>query len=152
MLQDILGLVTKIASGEVANNDNVSDDHKAAISEIAFNAIAGGLSGDAVAGNISGVGNILQGVSEKSGSNALDGILQTVGNSITEKLGIDPSVANNLASSIVPKVMEAISGKVNDPNDKTCNVASVLGMFMKHDDKSQSGGLMNMIGGFLGAK
>ena len=47
--------------------------------------------------------------------------------SLGSKFGVDPSAAQNIAVSLIPKVLEMMQSKTNDPNDSSFDINDLMG-------------------------
>jgi len=130
MLEELFSLVKNAASQSVINNNDVPNEQNEEVVAEATNTVASGLR-NMVAGG--GVQNLLQmfgsGKSGKSGllSNPL--VSMMIGhfaNKLMSKFKLGSGQANNVATSLIPSVMESLINKTNDPNDSKFSLEGLL--------------------------
>ena len=130
MLEELFSLVKNAASQSVINNNDVPNEQNDEVVAEATNTVASGLR-NMVAGG--GVQNLLQmfgsGKSGKSGllSNPL--VSMMIGhfaNKLMSKFKLGSGQANNVATSLIPSVMESLINKTNDPNDSKFSLEGLL--------------------------
>ncbi len=89
------------------------------------NSIVETLKAQVTSGNLSSITDMF-----KSGNVNASGINSSVQNNVVtdlmKKFGIDNAQASNIASTLLPKVMEQFVSKTNDPNDKSFDVTSIM--------------------------
>ena len=143
MLDNILNIVKEVAANTVNNNADVPSEKKDLVVDTATDAISKGL-----INNIGSLSGLLGG---KGGSNAiLDTIQKSVVGTLVEKTGLNPGVANGLISTILPAVIGALKGKIDD-KDSGFSLDSVLGALGQSDKKSGgAGGILGAIGKLFG--
>ena len=130
MLEELFSLVKNAASQSVINNNDVPNEQNEEVVAEATNTVASGLR-NMVAGG--GVQNLLQmfgsGKSGKSGllSNPL--VSMMIGhfaNKLMSKFKLGSGQANNVATSLIPSVLESLINKTNDPNDSKFSLEGLL--------------------------
>lgn len=145
MLDSIIGYVKQFVGDAISNNPAIPDDKKDLAAQTASSALVDGFKEHFTSENRFGVTELFSG----RGYSITDGLRKTVGDALTEKVGLSADVANDVSSSIVTRIIEAISKKVNDPNEKEFYVESVLAAFIG-DKTDEKGGLLGAIGRFFG--
>ena len=138
MLDNILNLVKEHVGDIISQNSDVPEEKKGQAVEATTHAIKSGL-----LDNISGLTGLFTGNGDSSIINKVENV---VSNTLTSKVGLSAVTASSIASSVVPTIINAISGKIQDPNDKGFNLESVIGALTGGKD----GGLLNKIEGFFG--
>lgn len=145
MLDSIISLVKNYTQEAIANNASVPDEKKGAAVEAATTAIAQGFEQHLTPSNLSSVTDLFSGNS--GGGNAIATSLQSmVSNALTSKVGLSSGIASGIAGSLIPVIVNALSKKVNDPNEKGFNIESMIGAV---SGKSGSG-ILGSIGKLFG--
>lgn len=139
MLDNILDLVKNVAGETIANNAEVPADKKDITIQTTTSAVTDGLKNN--------IGNIAGLFGSGDSSALINNIEDTVVSTLVEKVGLNSNTANSIASAVIPAVVKALSGKVNDPNDKGFSLESVVEAF---GGGSGIGGLLGKIGGLFG--
>jgi hypothetical protein len=130
MLEELFSLVKNAAGNSVINNADVPNEQNNEVVAEATNTVASGLR-NMVAGG--GLQNLLQlfgsGKSGKGGllSNPL--VSMMIGhfaNKLMSKFKLGSGQANNVATSLIPSVMESLINKTNDPNDSKFSLEGLL--------------------------
>lgn len=140
MLDNILDLVKNEVSSAISQNIDIPDNQKAQAVEATTNAVKDGFTN-----NLSGLTSLFSGGGDGS---IIDKIKDLVSGALTSKVGLNADTASSIASSIVPTIVSAISGKIQDPNSKGFNLESVIGAFTGGESPS-AGGLLGKIAGFF---
>lgn len=129
MLDNILNIVKDKASDAIFSNSAVPQDKKQQTVETTTRALADGLKQNLHIGNLSQLSGLFGGGNASSANPLMNNIQTTVANELTQKVGLSPVIATTIAATVVSAVMKAISGKVNDPNDKGFNLESLVNTF-----------------------
>ncbi len=87
-----------------------------------------------------------------AGAKATSGLESGVVSALTSKVGLNPAVAQKIASVVIPAVMTLFRKKVDDKNEPGFDLQSMLGSLTGGGAKSSGGGVMEMIGGIFGKK
>lgn len=135
MLNNIFSIVKEVAQNAVANNTDIPRDKKNEVVETTAGAITTGLTS-----NLSNLSDLF---SSSGGGNIVDTIQKTVVTTLSEKLGLDASIANGIATSVVPAVVSALSGKINDSKEEGFNLESIVGALSGSKDKE--GGILSSL-------
>ncbi len=169
MLDELEKLVEQHASTHIINNPAIPDQHnKAAIKDVATQ-IFNGLQSQASSGNLTQIISMFQGGGGSSLSNypIVSNIISSVAGSLTSKFGVSPQAAQNIASGLLPTVMNQLVSKTNNPSDCSFDLGGILqtvsgnsgldvgGLISKVTDNSGGsllGGLGSMLGGLFGKK
>lgn len=161
MFENLLNLVKENAGEAIVNNPAIPNEHNdAAISQTATgimdalkSQIASGKGAD-VAGLLSSSGNI-------SSNPMVANIVQSVAGGLMSKFGLDATAANGIVSSMVPNILNSLTKKTNDPNDKSFDLQGILssvgggnidvaGLIGQVAGGNASGGLGGLIGKLFG--
>ncbi len=139
MLDNILGLIKNTVSSGILNNSIVPDSKKEQAVETTTQAMANGLKQNLNLGNIGNLMSLFgKGNNTAATTNPITNNLQnTVASSLVKEVGLSQTIATAIAATVVPMVMKAISGKVEDPNEKGFNLESLVHSFTGHSDNNQ---------------
>lgn len=168
MLDQLLNLVKEQAGDAIVNNPAIPNQHNDEAINMASSSIFDALKGQASSGGIGNLLNMFSGGGASAGSNPLvSSVVSNLASQYAQKFGISPAIANTVASSLIPMVMEKFVNKTNDSNDNSfdlngivssltgkgeSDIASLIGQFTGGGQSQQpsSGGLGSLIGGFFG--
>ncbi|NDV66742.1 DUF937 domain-containing protein [Bacteroides sp. 224] len=142
MLDGILNLVKETVIKSISNNENVPEAKRADAVNVTTEAVTNGLKENLTLGNLSNITDLFKKGSSATKNPITNNIIEMVTSSLIQKIGLSQSVANMISTTVVPMVMKAISGKVNDPNEKGFSIESIL--------ESVSGGKADGLLGKLG--
>lgn len=143
MLDSIINLVKDEALKAITNNSNVPADKKEAAVEATASSILDGLKDQFTPDNLSGILNLADGGAGDS-SSLTSSLEKFVTSSLTEKVGLSPSIAGSIASTVIPAVVGLISKKHNDSND-SFDIESLVKSFT-----GNKGGILGAISSFFG--
>ena len=131
MLEELLNLVKGSARETVINNPDVPNEHNNEVIAEATNTVASGLR-NMVAGG--GLQNILSLFSNKEGADSKNLLSNPMVNmmighfagKLMSKFNLGSSQANNVASSLIPNVMNNLINNTNDPDNSTFSIDNLL--------------------------
>lgn len=154
MLDNILNIVKSTVSNVVSGSEEVPQEKKYQTVETATSAVADGLKRNFNVGNTSNLINLFVGNNASSSNPIMGNIQNSVVSELVKKVGLPQSAANMVSAKIVPMIMSAISGKVNDPNEKGFDIQSLVRTFSgttttpaeQHEDTNILSGLKNIFG------
>lgn len=129
MMNDILDLIKNTVGNSINTTKEVPEEKKAATVDTMANALTDGLKSNFTLDNILNIKDLFSKKASVEKNPITNNITETVASSLMQKIGLSPQVANMLSSTVVPLVMKALSGKVNDPNAKGFDIESLIGMF-----------------------
>ncbi len=142
MLNNILETVKEIATNTVNNNTDVPADKKNLVVNTATDSIASGL--------MDNIGDLAGLFAGKGGNNAIMGTIQkTVVNALMQKAGLNSGIATNLVSTLLPAVISALSGKI-DNKEGGFSLESVLGALGGDKKGSGLGDALSSLGKLFG--
>lgn len=152
MLDNILGLVKNTVSSGILNNSIVPENKKEQTVETTTKAMATGLKQNLSLDNIGNMMSLFgKGNNTATNSNPITYNLQnTVASSLVKEVGLSQTIATAIAATVVPMVMKAISGKIEDPNEKGFNLESLIHSFSGQSTNNQETGSGNNILNTLG--
>lgn len=130
MLEELFSLVKSVAANSVVNNPEVPNEQNDEVVAEATNTVASGLR-NIVAGG--GVQNLLQmfgsGNSGKAGLMNNPLVSMMIGhfaNKLMSKFRMGSGQANNVATGLIPSVVEGLINKTNDPNNNQFSLEGLL--------------------------
>lgn len=147
MLQNLIQLVKDNAGEAIINNPAVPNEQNDAAIEATAGSIFDSLKNQFTNGGgmemITGLFNDNNDASSNpvSGNVANDAIAGLV-----KKIGLPEGAAAGIVSQLVPKVMDILKSKTNDPNDNSFDLQGIIGSLTGGD----SGNLINKVKGMFG--
>ncbi|HWW43319.1 hypothetical protein [Pedobacter sp.] len=142
MLENLKQLVTESAQDAIVNNSEVPNEHNEAAIQAASGSIFDTLKDQLSSGNI---GSLIDAF--KGGDVANSDVAQQATSSFTDKLaglGINAESAKNIASSLIPGILDKFVNKTNDPNDSSFDIKDVLSKISGPDGKFQLSDLTDL--------
>ncbi|PTT01050.1 hypothetical protein DBR11_08425 [Pedobacter sp. HMWF019] len=142
MLENLKQLVTESAQDVIVNNPDVPNEQNEAAIQAASGSIFDTLKDHLASGNLSGLVDAFKG-----GDTGNSGLAQQATSNFTEKLagmGINLDSAKNIASSLIPGIMDKFVSKTNDPNDSSFDIKDVLSKISGPDGKFQLSDLTDL--------
>lgn len=138
MLDNLINLVKEHAGDAIVNNNAIPNEHNEAAIKTTADSILDTLKSQATSGNLNGIMDMFKGGSAQQGMTG--NITSAVTTNLMNKFGINNAQAQNIAGTLIPKVVESFVKKTNDPNDSSFNLQDIA--------KNIGGGsLGNMLGG-----
>lgn len=160
MLENLLNLVKENAGETIINNPAIPNERNNEAISYASTSIVDTLKGAVANGNISDVVSMFTG--SNAGSSALSQTMQGgFIKNLMDKFGLDSAQAGNIASNLLPNILNKFVHKTNDPNDKSFdlqdivqNISGGAGGLDLQDILSKfsggnAGGLMDSVKGFF---
>jgi uncharacterized protein YidB (DUF937 family) len=142
MLENLKQLVTESAQDAIVNNSEVPNEHNEAAIQAASGSIFDTLKDQLSSGNIGSLVDAFKG-----GDVANSDVAQQATSSFTDKLaglGINAESAKNIASSLIPGILDKFVNKTNDPNDSSFDIKDVLSKISGPDGKFQLSDLTDL--------
>jgi len=143
MLDQILSLVRDNAQDLIVNNKAVPNQfNDAAINDTA-SSLFDGLKQEVSAGNLSGLMDLFQ--QGSSGQSLLSNpivsnIASKLATQFTSKYGVAQNDAGSISSNLVSGVLGSVVNKINDPNDNSFDLQSLM-------SAAEGSGLGGLLGG-----
>jgi hypothetical protein len=145
MIDKLISLVQQQAGDDIVKNPAIPDArNNEAIQDVAQQ-IVSGMKGGVSQGNVENLVSMFQGGNASVGSNPV--VSQIVGNvaaNFASKFGLPAATAQQIAMSLVPKVMNQLVKKTNDPNDNDFDIQDLLSKF------SGGSNIQDLLGKFTG--
>lgn len=142
MLDNLINLVKEHAGEAIINNPAIDNKNNNAAIETTAYSIMDSLKVQLSSGGVAGLTSFFTGGAGVN-SSMLPNITKNVTLSLASKFGISADAAGNIASSLIPTVMNSLVKKTNDPSDKSFDLQGIIGSL------GSGGGLGAMIGKFF---
>jgi uncharacterized protein YidB (DUF937 family) len=131
MLDQLIGLVKQYAGDSIVNNPDIPNEKNEEAMAEASNTVVGGLQNILAGGGLQNILNLFSG-GNKSGTAGLmqNPIVNMMAGHFMKKLmgkfGVNSSAASNIASSLIPNVLNSLISKTQDPNDNSIDLNSII--------------------------
>lgn len=132
MLEQLMDLIKQQGEESVVRNPAIPNEQNSQVLGEAGNSIINGLQGALAGGGLSQVMKLFGGGSgDGNGNGIMDNpIVQNIMQSFTAKLtnqfNINPAQAVQVSSSLIPQVLQGLTGKVANANDSSLDINSVM--------------------------
>jgi len=147
MLENLIQLVKEHAGDAIINNPAVPNEQNDSAIEATAGSIFDSLKNQfAGSGGADMISNLFQGNESASASPLAGGINTDVVSGLVKKLGLPEGVASGIVSQLLPKVLESLKSKTNDPNDNSFDLQGIIGALAG----GETGGLFNKVKGLFG--
>lgn len=145
MLENLQNLVRQHAGEAIINNPAIPNERNEEAVADASSSIVAGLKSAVAGGNTESVMDFFKGGNQAQASSSLTQNIQTgFIQNLTNKFGLDQGKAGQIASTLIPIVLQKLVHKTNDPSDKSFDIGSILGQLT---GGSGIGGVLNKLGG-----
>ena len=144
MLDQLAQLVKEFGQDAVVKNEAIPNDKNNAVLEETGNSVFSSLQKIASKGDLSQIAGILKGKDIDKNNPTVKEITNQVSHSLTEKLGINPATATSTATTMIPKILNALISKANDPKDNSLNIADLLST-LTGGNSPENAGIMEAI-------
>jgi hypothetical protein len=160
MFNQLINLVKENAGDEIIRNPAIPDQRNdEAISDVT-DEIDKGLEHEGKQGNVQNLVSLFKGNTSSglTGNPMIKSIISNVTSRIASKFGVSGPQASQIAAGIVPKVLNGLINKTNDPNDRDFDLQDVLKKYTGNSNigdligqftGGNKGGLGESIGGFF---
>lgn len=148
MLDQLVRLVEQHAGNAIVNNPAIPNQfNQAAIQDVAHQ-IFNGLQNHATSGNLQQLTSLFQGGAANIGSNPIvSQLISSVAGSVASKFNVSPQAAQNMASNLLPSVMNQLVSKTNNPNDNSFDLRNMMQTFTGNSNIDFSGMMSQLTGG-----
>lgn len=162
MIDQLIKLVQQNAGDEIVQNPAIPNQYNdEAVREVGME-INDGMAREAREGDIQNMMSVFKG--NTAGGLTSNPMVKSIISNVTAKLaakfGLPPEKANQIAASLIPKVLNQFINKTNDPNDRefdlqdvlknltgNSNIGDLMGQFTGSGNKSS--GLGETLGGLF---
>lgn len=146
MLDQISELVKQFGGDAIVNNQNVPNEQNDAVMNETSDSILNGLKGMVTNGNISDIAGLLNSGSIDSSNPVVKQLTEQLSGNLGQKFGLSSDAASGVAGGMIPKVLGALIGKAQDPNQPGFNVSDIVNSI----GGGNSGGLMDAVSKYGG--
>lgn len=150
MLENLFNLTKETGSDFMNSNNGLDNQHSEESMKMASSTIVDVLQQQLSGGNAQNVMSLLSGNSSIQGNSIVQTIIQTFSGNLMQKFGIGSSEAGNIASSLIPMVLNKFISKTNDPNDSSFDLQGIATSLLSSGGGNTGGlnvsSLMNMFG------
>jgi len=127
MFNNLLDLVKNQAGNAIINNPAILNEHNDAAIEVASSSIFNTLKNAIAEGNLNSVIGMFIASAVNTNTLPLVGVMQNnMVQNLVHQFGLDQSQAGNIASGLLPNVLQNLIHKTNDPNDDSFNIQSIV--------------------------
>jgi hypothetical protein len=139
MLDQLFNIVKQFGQETVVNNPDVPNEYNQEVMADATHTIAGGFKNIVAGGGLQNILDLFKGGGASSpGTGSGSGIAGLMKNPIVTmmighfisklvgKYSMSPSVASNVANTIIPNSLNSLIGKTKDPNDPNLNLDGLI--------------------------
>ena len=128
MLEQLMDLIKQQGEESVIRNPAIPNEQNSQVLGEAGNSIISGLQGALAGGGLSQVMKLFGG---GGGAGIMDNpivqnIVQSFTGKLTDQFNVSPAQAVQVSSSLIPQVLQGLTGKVADANDSSLDINSVM--------------------------
>jgi hypothetical protein len=127
MLQNLLELVKENAQEAIIKNDALPNQYNDEAVKEASTTIQNVLGGAVQNGNLQDVLGLFTDKKNIANNPLVGNIVNQLSGSLGSKFGVDPSNAANIATTLLPQVLNMLQSKTNDPNDPSFDINDLMG-------------------------
>jgi hypothetical protein len=127
MLQNLLELVKENAQEAIIKNDALPNQYNDEAVKEASTTIQNVLGGAVQNGNLQDVLGLFTDKKNIANNPLVGNIVNQLSGSLGSKFGVDPSNAANIATTLIPQVLNMLQSKTNDPNDPSFDINDLMG-------------------------
>lgn len=126
MFENLLELVKSNAGDAIINNNAVPNEKNDAVINHASESIVESLKQQIGAGNLGDVLSTLGGKAGLTNNPVVANVLSNVSGSLVNKFGLSKEAAESVSENLIPKVMNQLVTKTNDPNDSSFDLGGIF--------------------------
>ena len=127
MLENLLDLVRENSGTAIINNPAIPNERNDEAIETAGNSITSELENLMRGGGMKDILKLFGGQGVDVNSNpVVQNISGNVAQDLMKKFNLDLGAASNIAGKLVPRVLQNLVNKTNDPNDKSFDIQSIF--------------------------
>ncbi|GIZ07602.1 DUF937 domain-containing protein [Flavobacterium sp. UMI-01] len=144
MLDILSQLTEQLGADTIVNNANIPNEQNQTVIKETSNAIFSSLQAIANKGDLSQIAGLLQGKELDKNDPTVKEITAQVTHSLTQKTGLSSTVASGAVTAIIPKLLNALIGKANDPKDNSINISDIVNT-LTGNGSAEHAGIMEAI-------
>lgn len=167
MLDQLFNIVQNFGQETVVKNPDVPNEYNQEVMADATHTIAGGFKNMVAGGGLQDILNLFKGGGTSSpGGGGIGGLIKNpivsmmIGHFMSKLVGkysMSPSIANNVANTLIPKSLNSLIEKTKDPNDKNLNMDGFINSLIgggateeKQEEKAGGSPLQDLLEKFTG--
>lgn len=170
MLEQLFNIVKQLGQDTVVNNPDVPNEYNQEVMADATQTIAGGFKNILAGGGFQNILDLFKGGGGSSAGAGGDGsigsflknpiVSMMVGyfiSKLVRKYSMSPSVASNVANSLIPNALNGLIQKTNDPNNPNVTLDGLIGSLVggggaaeHQEERSGSSPLQDLLDQFTG--
>jgi hypothetical protein len=144
MFEQLTQLVQQYGGDAVVNNSAIPNEHNEAVVAETGNSIFAGLQKIASEGGAEQLASLFNGSSPIDNSNpVVQKISQQLTGSLSEKFGLSTADSSNVASGMIPQVLNSLVNKAKDPSDGSFQISDIINSIS--GNSGQASGIMDTI-------
>ncbi|WP_418262726.1 hypothetical protein [Flavobacterium faecale] len=144
MLDHVTQLVQQFGADAIVKNDSIPNEQNEAVIKETSSSVVDSLQKIANKGDLAQILGLLQGKDLDINNPTVKEIISQVSNSLTQKLGISSTAASGAATSMIPKILNSLIGKANDPKDHSLSISDIVNS-LTGDGSAEQAGIMEAI-------
>jgi len=148
MLEELMKLVKENAGEAIINNPAIPNKKNDAVCKEATKSIMSKMKGIAGTEGMESITKLFGEGGDLGSNPTVNNISDGVAGDLMKKFNMDGNVAGTLVKSLIPVVLGKLVTKTNDPNDKSFNLESVIGMLA---GGSKGGGILGKLKSIFGS-
>ncbi len=137
MIEQLLKTLVSQGQQHVIQNPEIPNEYNQQVLGEAGNSIMSGLQGMLANGGLSQIMHLFSGggaaqqgqaggISSMLSNPMVMNIIQSFTGKLTQQFNLNPAVAQQVGNSLIPEVLQRFTQQVNDPNDKSVDINSVI--------------------------
>lgn len=147
MLESLIQLVKDNAGEAIINNPAVPNEQNDAAIEATAGSIFDSLKNQfAGGGGMNMITNLFQGSGDASSGQVSGNVANDAISGLVKKIGLSEGAAAGIVSQLLPKVMDSLKSKTNDPDDNSFDLQGIIGSLSGGD----AGGIITKVKGMFG--
>ena len=169
MLEQLFNIVKQLGQDTVVNNPDVPNEYNQEVMADATQTIAGGFQNILAGGGFQNILDLFKGGGSSNAGTSGSGIGSLIKNPIVSmmvgyfisklvrKYSMSPSIASNVANSLIPNALNGLIQKTNDPNNPDVNLDGLIGSLVggggdteQQEEKTSRSPLQDLLEKFTG--
>lgn len=145
MIEQLSQLMNQLGQEAVVKNNSVPNELNDKVINEAQNSLFSGLQDLIKDGGADKFANLLQGNNASKADNPIvKGLIEKVSGNLNKNCNLDNAASNNVASNLIPQVLDSLLGKAKDPNQKGFELSDIIGSLTEGKGNDIMGMLANM--------
>jgi len=131
MIEQLFNLIQQESHQEIIDNPLIPNDQNNHAVGLATDSIFNGLQGAVSNGGVKDIlAMFTQGGNTGTGNPIVGNIIQNLIGSLSQKFGLNPETAGNIASSLIPGILGKLVSRTQDPNDNNFQINDIMGSLL----------------------